>query len=68
MSYTLTFAEWEKLGCPDEIEEYVVDVTEDGYVLEGYPDENDNDIPDFLDGYTSGGDVILNPSHGTIGG
>ena len=66
--YTLTFDQWDALGNPD-IDEYIIDVTDEGYVLDIDPtDRNENGIPDLLDNISGGGDVILHPSQGTVGG
>lgn len=65
--YTLTFDQWDALGNPD-IEEYTIDITDEGYVLDIDPtDEDGNGIPDFLDNISGGGDIIYNPSQGTDG-
>lgn len=66
MAYKLTYEQWEQLGYPD-IDKYVIDNPEDGFILDGYPDEDGNGRPDILDSIP-GVDVILNPSHKTVGG
>lgn len=62
--YLLTFKMWEDMGCPDfEIDGVeVIDQTDEGFLLEGFWSDGDNDgIPDYLE-ERAGGDVILTPS------
>lgn len=67
-TYLLTFEEWEELGCPEEVDLYVIDQTDEGFVLAGFPDADSNGVPDFLQSISGGGDITLNPSQGVVVG
>lgn len=61
MQYFLSMEQWIKLGCPDIPSEYISVADGTGFYLINFRDEDNDNIPDFLEGLT-GADVILNPS------
>lgn len=67
--FYLSFDLWATLGLPD-VDDYVYDMDDNGFWLDiDTTDADGNEIPDFLEKISSGGgDVILNPSHGVVGG